>query len=132
MAFYSAGGYVCNLENISSASVAQTRVRTLRAENWLDLRTRALLVEALTYNAQTQLFSNIIVGLEFFAGGAAFSTAQITTLQLDIYSGPNGLAVIILQVVCLLFILGFIFGGICKLFKEKLEYFKVLHSINIT
>ena len=101
------------------------RVRALREENWLDLRTRVLLVEALIYNMQTQLFTNLIVGLEFFAGGAAFSTAQITTLQLDIYSGPNGIAVVVLQIVCLFFIFWFIFGGIGKLFKENLEYFKV-------
>ena len=125
MASYSAGGYVDNLENITTLSTAMARVRVLRAENWLDLRTRALLVEALTYNVQTRLFTNMIVGLEFFAGGAAFSSAQITTLQLDIYSGPNGIAVIVLQIICLLFIIWFIFGGICKLFKEKLNYFKV-------
>ena len=93
-----------NFLSNDNASTALARIRALQAENWMDLSTRSFLVEALTYNEQTGLFTYIILGLEFFAGGAAFSTTQITTLQLDIYSGPNGQAVIILQIVCLLFI----------------------------
>lgn len=125
LATYSAGGYVGSLTNNSTASMTLTQVRVLRVDNWLDLRTRALLVEVLTYNAQTGLFTNIIVGLEFFAGGAALSTAQITTLQLDIYSGPSGLAVVILHIVCLVLILTFIVSGIWKMFRQKRGYFMV-------
>lgn len=120
LALYSAGGFVADLSpqrNVSLASIAQ-----LRANNWLDQRTRLLVFELLAFNPNSGLYSFVTLAFELFAGATGMSakliTGQMDAIRVNIYSGTNGLAILVLQIVLLIFFLVFGFKHLYSLYSS--------------
>ncbi len=64
---YGGGGYVLKLTGYILD--LQERIQLLQRENWVNNRTRALMVEFSSYNAQVNLFSLVTCVAEFVGGG---------------------------------------------------------------
>ena len=64
---YSGGGYELKLKG--HIDKLKEKLETLQNNNWVDNRTRALIVEFSVYNAQVNLFGVIKIVAEFVGGG---------------------------------------------------------------
>ncbi len=123
MGTYSGGGYVADLGR--DAQRALNLTSSLIATNWLDERTRVVFIELLAFNPSTQLFTSASLAVEFFAGGSTETTSTITTMKMSKYSGTNGMLLIVMQLVCLLFIVYYMYAEVVQLIRERMKYFTV-------
>ncbi|XP_014681569.1 PREDICTED: polycystic kidney disease 2-like 2 protein [Priapulus caudatus] len=84
-ALYSGGGYVVEFprhrDNVTRL------LDGLMASNWVDERTGAVLVELTVYNANVNLFSIVLLMVEFGSEGAVTPYHQIFTVDLIKYVG---------------------------------------------
>lgn len=71
---YKGGGYVVNFER-SYRRTARNLTR-LREQDWLDLRTRAVLLEFTVYNPNSNLFASAVLITEFPSYGAAIARSE--------------------------------------------------------
>ena len=65
--YYTGGGYELRLRG--HIDTLNERIRTLQVNNWIDNRTRALIVEFSVYNAQVNKFGVVKIVGEFVGGG---------------------------------------------------------------
>ena len=80
-------------------------------------------------NPNTQLYTVINLGFEFFAGGSVVKNDEIRSLKLSKYSGANGTLLLILQLITLVFIAYFLYSEAKELVYNRCEYFKVFFYI---
>ena len=120
---YSAGGYTGDFG--SSANSAMNELLKLYFSQWVDLQSRNLIVEFITFNPTTELFSSAQIAFEVFAGGNILTWSQFLTLRLDKYSGHNGIPIIIFQILCLVFIIFYVFRGVAAIIQQRLNFFLV-------
>ncbi len=64
---YGGGGYIFRLSGFIDR--LQEKVNVLKTNNWINNRTRAVLVEFSTYNAQVNMFGVVTCVAEFVGGG---------------------------------------------------------------
>lgn len=64
---YGGGGYILRLTGFIEE--LNSKIETLKTENWVDNRTRALIVEFSVYNAQVNMFGIVTCIAEFVGGG---------------------------------------------------------------
>lgn len=82
--YYSSGGFVCDLPYERGDTVAQ-QLQALREANWIDLQTRAVLIELGTINMNGKMSTSCRLTVEFLPTGGVvphytFSTAWIFSL----------------------------------------------------
>ncbi len=123
-ATYSGGGYIAQLGRDRVKAFNLTSY--LENANWIDIRTRAVFVESLAYNPNTQLYTVVTIGIEFYPGGGTLLTSKIKSMKLDKYTGSNGKLLLVLQAINLLFIIYFIYRQVKDMLIEKSAYFKVI------
>ena len=70
----------------------------LAANDWLDVRTRAVFVEFTLYNANVNLYGSVIMLIEFLSTGAPVISQEVKVFRLTSYIGPFGIIVIMFQV----------------------------------
>ena len=78
--FYAGGGYVAYLGNTKDEALQL--VSDLIDTNWVERHSRALMVEFNVFNANTNLFSYVLVGVEMNMEGSFTHTIRIGTLVL--------------------------------------------------
>jgi hypothetical protein len=81
---YKGGGYVINFERSYRRTVRN--LTRLRQEDWLDLRTRAVILEFTVYNPNSNLFASAVMTTEFPAFGAAMARSEFKVQCLEYYS----------------------------------------------
>ena len=119
LTMYSGSGYVANLgyNQIS----AYTVVADLHSNGWLDIQTRAVLVEFTVYNANTNLFGILSYFIEFGPSSAAVTTSQYQAARFYLQlNGSQTLA----HVLVIFFMLYFLYREGRLLYKQRLVYFK--------
>lgn len=99
---YSGGGYVLPLKG--SRGDLAARIEALRAQNWIDERTRAVIAEFSVYNAQANLFGIVSCVLEFQPGGGTIPNYRVDVIRLMRYHQGFGLFVILCEIFYLSFI----------------------------
>ena len=76
---YTGGGYELQLRGHIDA--LNERIQTLKDNNWIDNRTRALITEFSVYNAQVNMFGVVKIIGEFVGGGVLpFYRVDVLTL----------------------------------------------------
>ena len=119
LTMYSGSGYVANLgyNQIS----AYTVVADLHSNGWLDIQTRAVLVEFTVYNANTNLFGILSYFIEFGPSSEAVTTSQYQAARFYLQlNGSQTLA----HVLVIFFMLYFLYREGKLVYKQRLAYFK--------
>ena len=80
VATYGGGGYTHNLG--TTLSQTQTIIQDLRSKDWVDLRTRAVILELAIYSPGTDMTALVALLLEFPLTGSAIASFEIQTQKL--------------------------------------------------
>ncbi|CAL1530710.1 unnamed protein product, partial [Lymnaea stagnalis] len=96
IATYKGGGYVILTKRQYSRTTAL--LSTARSQNWLDLNTKAVLLEYTVYNPNSNLFTSVTAVVEFLTTGSASTVMDVKVFRLMSYIGGFGLIVLIMEV----------------------------------
>ncbi|XP_049449240.1 polycystic kidney disease protein 1-like 2 [Epinephelus fuscoguttatus] len=122
MVLYRGGGFVAELGPDSQN--ASSTLEYLFRNTWLDIYTRAIIVEFTVYNANVNLFCIVTLLLETTAVGAFQFHSELQSVRL--YQSTGGLHVFVMaaEIIYLLFILYYMFlqGKLMK--QQQWAYFK--------
>ncbi|XP_060109861.1 LOW QUALITY PROTEIN: polycystin-1-like protein 3 [Heteronotia binoei] len=125
-AVYPGGGYLAELGR--NASHANSILRALAEDKWLDRCTRAVFVEFTVYNANVNLFCAVTVMLENNGLGAVASSTALQVFRLH----PNSQMLVPLasaQLAFLLLLLYYIVGQAQGLKEQKWRHFHTKRSL---
>ena len=132
---YPSRGYVATLGKYTSKV---TKVlNTLKESNWIDRLTKALIIDTVTYNAYTNLFTRIRIVVEQPSIGNTIIHGKIRSFVLYTYVGNEGMMVILLQVVWLIVMIYMTVKMIGGIIKQRRIYFtsnywNILRLIGLT
>ena len=101
----------------------------LEYQNWLDEQSRALFVEMTTYNANINLYTSITLLFEFPEFGGIFYFRNIFPMRLKQYVGGFAFFIFICEVSFALFILGYSYIALKKIYRNRMAYFKEFWNI---
>ena len=118
---YFGGGYAISLGDTHMEASAV--LKALEAGSWLDMYTRALVLEINVYNANANLFSVVSVLIEFPENGGAYLINNIQSVALYRYTGVWGLFSLIAEIICCIFIIFLTLRAVVGLVKKKMAYF---------
>lgn len=90
---------------------------------WIDRLTRALIIDVMTYNANSNLFSRVRVLMEQSAIGTFFIRSQTRSIVLYNYVGTAGMIILLMQVAWLTVMTYMTMKTIQGLITQKLRYF---------
>ncbi|XP_053382148.1 uncharacterized protein LOC123562231 [Mercenaria mercenaria] len=124
---YKGGGYVVNFERSYRRTVRN--LTRIRHEDWLDLRTRAIMLEFTVYNPNSNLFASAVMITEFPAFGAAVARSEFKIFRLQSYVGGFAIVVIFFEVLYCCFTIFFFVRCIKKVKKDRCKYFKTFWDI---
>ncbi|XP_066273811.1 polycystin-1-like protein 2 isoform X2 [Branchiostoma lanceolatum] len=130
---YYGGGYQVELGKNRTESVAI--LRTLRDNNWIDEKTRAVFVQLTLYNPNSNLMTTVLLSVEFSVIGAAFPTHEV--LIFPPYFGFADLPIsFLVSEIFLLLLSGYlVYVEGWRMYKMSFQYFKhfwhILDSIII-
>ena len=79
-ATYGAGGYVFEFRGKSKQML--TNISALRQLSWLDMQTRAVIIQMSLYNPNVNLFVFVTVLVEFIPTGALYPSARVEPISL--------------------------------------------------
>lgn len=65
----------------------------------LDVLTKEVTVELVTYNAELRMFSSVFVRFRFTEGGAIAVTYRLHTIRVELYSEPRDFARLCLEII---------------------------------
>ncbi|XP_044072039.1 polycystic kidney disease protein 1-like 2 [Siniperca chuatsi] len=122
MVLYRGGGFVSELgPDLQNAS---NTIEYLFRNKWLDMYTRAILVEFTVYNANVNLFCIVTLLLETTAVGAFQFHSELRSVRLYPLTGGLHIFVMAAEVIYLLFILYYMFlqGKLMK--QQRWAYFR--------
>ena len=80
-ATYSSGGYVYEFR--PSETSVRPNLTELRLFNWIDHRTRAVLIQMTLYNANVEMFTSVSLLMEFLSTGSLIPSAMIQPIALE-------------------------------------------------
>ncbi|ESO90833.1 hypothetical protein LOTGIDRAFT_163719 [Lottia gigantea] len=121
-ATYPGSGFV--LEIPLNKTAAKMKLLELEKQNWIDERTRGLFIEFTLYNPNENLFSVLILLVEFTNFAAILPMYQIFTSTLYYYSDGFEIFVAVCEIMFIMFILSYTYFEIKKLSIDVKAYFK--------
>ncbi|XP_074648069.1 polycystin-1-like protein 2 isoform X2 [Tubulanus polymorphus] len=127
IATYSGGGYVADLG--TTADQAYSNIQTLYDNSWIDRYTRAVFVEFVLINPNTNLYTTSAVIFEFISVGGIVPRPMFHTLRLGMVTGPSLYAVVALQILVAIFMIYYMVNEIKVMCKIKRPYFKEYFNI---
>ena len=119
---YSLTGYKADMGE--SKQVAETTIKHLQSKNWLDRFTKVLLIEAILYNANVNLFTTVKIVIEIPDTGGFLFMHDVQSQRLYNYIGQTGVVLMILKVVWALCILNSTWKVVNRIICEKIMFFK--------
>lgn len=118
---YKGGGYVVSLGRTYEKA---TRLLTeLRAKNWLDQFTRAVIVDFSLYNANVNLFSAVTLTFEMTSMGSVIQDYQIKVFRLYDHVGGFGIIVYVFEFIFVLFTIYGVVHELLLIIKQRKSYF---------
>ncbi|CAF1687578.1 unnamed protein product, partial [Adineta ricciae] len=115
---YGKGGYVYEFRgNLFSL---QTNLSQLHQNQWIDNRTRAIILQLTLYNPNVQLFTSITFLTEFLSSSGVYPSVLFQPINFQIFSSTFQL---ISAISYLLLILYFMFVELRLMFNLQLKYF---------
>ena len=118
---YPPRGYVATLGQYSKK--IQESLNMLKKSNWVDRLTKALIIDVVTYNGNTNLFTRIRMIIEQPSIGNLVVSGHIRTFVLYMYVGNTGTVTLILQFVWLVIMTFMTVKMIRGIIKQKKTYF---------
>ena len=122
--FYPGGGFVADLGYENSTGF--TLIETLQSNNWLDRRTRAIILEFSSFNPSVNLLCIATYFYEVEASGYSTPFTRTEVISLD----STGAGSQQFYLICILFFIIFVafyLGRECyRLYKQRSRYFKSL------
>ena len=127
---YSKGGYLAELGyNKNSASKG---ISELSQFNWIDRFTSAVLVEFTVFNSRVSLFSAVWIPVEFSPSGSVVSRQVIRTIHVYNVGAGYSAALLICQIMLVLFIIYFVFRETKEMIQcRKLYFLQFLNWIEL-
>lgn len=122
MAWYSTGGEVLFL-NQSSKTRALSYLQFLEYSNWLDVKTRAVVVEMTVLNIPTSLFSSILLLLELPPSGGSFPSSKITSCWLFRYVTVWDNCVLACELLFVILVLVKLQSELSRIAEKRWHYF---------
>ncbi|CAF1178747.1 unnamed protein product [Adineta steineri] len=121
-ATYSGGGYVYEFRGKMSDIVSN--LSALRELSWIDVQTRAVIIQMSLYNPNVNLFTLITILAEFLPTGGVYPSARFEPITL--LSSFEGFA--LFKLICSIAYMGFIIyymqREIRSLLKQRMAYFR--------
>ena len=121
---YSGGGYVYEFRG--RLDDLKTNLSTLQQLNWIDQRTRAVIIQMNLYNPNSQLFTLVTLLTEFLPSGGLETSYRFEPISYLIF---RSLSQMICLIVYMLFIIQLIIVEIQLLIRKKKKYFRQFWSI---
>lgn len=119
LTMYSGSGYVANLGY--NPTTAYTVVADLHSNGWIDIQTRAVLVEFTVYNANTNLFGILSYFIEYGPSSASVIRSEYQAARFYLHlNGAQTLA----HVLVIFFMLYFLYREGKLVYKQRGAYFK--------
>jgi polycystin 1L2 len=119
---YPGSGYVFELRG--KLSYLNGNLSLLRKMNWIDGQTRAVFAEFSVYNPNINLIMVSTILIEFLEGGSILTSARFDPLNLFDEIGADALFKILLLIICMIFIVYFMFIQIKEAIRREMkEYF---------
>uniref|UniRef100_T1ISY4 PLAT domain-containing protein n=1 Tax=Strigamia maritima TaxID=126957 RepID=T1ISY4_STRMM len=125
---YGGGGYVYHITETTEN--VKTDFKLLEDNNWIDYRTRAVLIEFSVYNAQVNLFGVITLLAEFIPGGGIETDYFIDGIQLLSYETNMGYFIMACQITYMMFIISFTITTLKLFCQHRCQYFKSYANTN--
>ena len=118
---YGQGGYLAELgyEKYSASKV----ISELNQFNWLDRFTSAVLVEFTVFNSRVSLFSAVWIPVEFSPSGHVISNHVIRPIHVYNVGAGYSAALLVCQIMLVLFIIYFIYKETKEMFESRKLYF---------
>ena len=118
---YGQGGYLAELgyEKNSASKV----ISELNQFNWLDRFTSAVLVEFTVFNSRVSLFSAVWIPVEFSPSGHVVSSHVIRTIHVYNVGAGYSAALLVCQIMLVLFIIYFIYEETKEMAQHRKLYF---------
>ena len=121
---YASGGYIYQFRGRLSA--LQGNVSALHQLQWIDRRTRAVIVELTLYNPNSELFTAVTLLAEFLPSGGVESNSRFEAVSFLVFKSTSQL---ICFIIYMFFIIYMMVLEIQSLIKLKLKYFKQFWSV---
>eukprot|EP00106_Octopus_bimaculoides_P013343 XP_014780785.1 PREDICTED: polycystic kidney disease protein 1-like 2 [Octopus bimaculoides] len=132
-AVYSSNGYCKDLTG--SPSRAMAALDELIKLRWLDENTRAIFVEFTLYNPNINMFTTVTVMFETPTLGGMASNVIINTFRLYPYTGNYGIFILIVEIICIIFIIIFIEQKIQTVRRLQMkcfsDFWNILQILNL-
>ena len=132
---YPTRGYVATLGKYMSKITDV--LKSLKENNWIDRFTKALIIDTVTYNANTNLFTRIRIVIEKPSIGNTVIQANIHSFVLYTYVGSAGMVTLMLQVAWLIVMIYMTVRMVRGIIKQRSSYFtsnywNILRLIGLT
>eukprot|EP00794_Sanderia_malayensis_P003794 gene3794-4317_t len=124
---YSGGGYTYSLG--ISLSEANSSIKYLKENLWIDTFTRAVFIEFTTYNNNKNFFCIVTLLLEFTQDGGAFPYTRIVTTRLDRYNSDFSFFLAACEISFLLLSLYYLWMEFKRFRVKGIDYFKQWSSL---
>ena len=119
--FYPAAGYFATLGKYMSKVLSTLEM--LRKSHWIDRLTKVLIIDTVTYNANTNLFTRIRIVMEQPSIGNIIIKGDIRSFVLYAYIGDSGMVTLLLQFVWLIVMIYMTVKMVRGIVKQGKAYF---------
>ncbi|XP_064648391.1 polycystin-1-like protein 1 isoform X2 [Lineus longissimus] len=133
LAEYDGAGFLVKLNSTRAGAYAQ--LQKLKAQEWIDRHTRAIIVEFTLYNAPTNLFTSVSLVCETPPTGGAFPLVRVDSAYMYRYFSAFDHVVLAFELIFISIIMFKIQSFIGGAIREKKRYFRnlwnVLHLVQL-
>ncbi|VDM15866.1 unnamed protein product [Hydatigera taeniaeformis] len=127
LGFYSGGGYVHELRGSSSQLMEE--MHNLRKQQWIDRRTRAVIVEMTTFNPGSYLFGITVIKFELSGTGGVLPSFRIEPANLLSFSASGVKAFeLACQILFVIALVTMVIKEIRNLCRQRLRYFSTFQA----
>ncbi|CAF1616393.1 unnamed protein product [Adineta ricciae] len=121
-ATYASGGYVYTFRG--QMSYLQSNLSLLQELSWIDMHTRAVMIQMSLYNPNVNLFILVTILAEFLPTGGIYPTARVEPFTLSNDYQGFGLFKLICSIIYMFFIVYYMQREIRSLFTRRMAYFR--------
>ncbi|CAF3607443.1 unnamed protein product [Adineta steineri] len=121
-ATYSGGGYVYEFRGKMSEIVSNMSL--LRELSWIDVQTRAVIIQMSLYNPNVNLFTLITILAEFLPTGGVYPSARFEPITLLATYDGFGIFKLICSIVYMGFIVYYMQREFRSAFRQRMAYFR--------
>ncbi|BFZ02727.1 hypothetical protein BsWGS_05766 [Bradybaena similaris] len=124
---YPPGGYVFDVVGSRDDSVSM--LKDLQSSNWVDNRTRVVLIELTLYSPNVNLFAKVTAVFEFPQAHVVMGYLHIHSFRLFAYLGNHPILRMVGDYLVYAVTLLFVIREVCKICHERMQYFKKFWNI---